>query len=317
VNVSRFRVSLFTISALVVLSSAVGAMAAEAPPTPSAGQFQAFKIGTLSAFALKDGSIQEPNDGKSFVLGESPAEVALVLEAGGASGDHFEFSIQPLLVRAGNRVLLFDSGAGINFGGTAGKLTQSMAAAKIDPASVTDIFISHAHGDHSGGLVTSRGKLTFPNASIHMSAPEWQWLSAMSPKDAKNIGLQDQPALVAAVRPKIATFQPGAVLVPGVVAAVEIKGHTPGHSAYLIGADTNTILYIGDSMHSHVVSVRKPTWKISFDTDKEVSAASRAALIARSASSGQRIYAVHFPFPGIGKITQEKDGPTWLPEELQ
>src|SRR5262249_2583610 len=145
------RRSLVTISALVFLASGVGAMAADAASTASPVKFQEFKIGTLSAFALKDGDIHEPNDGKSFVVGEPPAEVAAVLKSGGAPGDHFDFSIQPLLVRAGNRVLLFDSGAGNNFGEIAGKLTQSMAAAKIDPASVTDIFISHAHGDHVGG----------------------------------------------------------------------------------------------------------------------------------------------------------------------
>ena len=320
-RIARLRGSLVGISALLSLAIAVGAIAvgaiaADGASTASGSQFLAFKIGSYSAFALKDGDIQEPNDGKSFVVGEPPTEVAAVLKAGGAPGDHFEFSIQPLLVRAAHRVLLFDAGAGSNFGAIAGKLTQSMTAAGIDPASVTDIFISHAHGDHIGGLVTSAGKLTFPNASVHLSAAEWQWLSSMNPKDAKNIGLEDQAGLVAAIRPKVMPFQPGSVLVPGVVEAVEIKGHTPGHSAYQIGSDTHTILYIGDSMHSYVVSVRKPSWHVMFDTDQEVGAASRAALVARVASSGQRIYAVHFPFPGVGKIVQEKGGYTWVPEAM-
>jgi hypothetical protein len=48
-----------------------------------------------------------------------------------------------------------------------------------------------------------------------------------------------------------------------------------------------------------------------------VGAASRAALVARAASSGQRIYAVHFPFPGVGKIVQEKGGYTWAPEAMR
>jgi len=293
-----------------------GAIAADGAATAAGGKFQAFKIGSYSAFALKDGDIQEPNDGKSFVVGKTPAEVSAVLKAGGAPGDHFEFSIQPLLVRAGTRVLLFDAGAGTNFGAGAGQLTQSMAAAGIDSAGVTDIFISHAHGDHIGGLVTSAGQLTFPNASVHLSAPEWQWLSSMNPKDAKSIGLEDQAGLVAAIRPKVVPFQPGSVLVPGVVEAVEIKGHTPGHSAYQIGSGTNTILYIGDSMHSYVVSVGKPSWHVMFDTDQQIGAASRTALVARSASSGQRIYAVHFPFPGVGKIVQGKGGYTWMAEAM-
>jgi glyoxylase-like metal-dependent hydrolase (beta-lactamase superfamily II) len=316
-KIGRLRGSLVSISVLVYLAIGVGATAADGASTAPGSKFVAFKIGSYSAFALKDGDIQEPNDGKSFVVGEPPAEVAAVLKAGGAPGDHFEFSIQPLLVRAGHRVLLFDTGAGTNIGATAGKLTQSMAAAGMDAASVTDIFISHAHGDHIGGLVTSAGKLTFPNASVHLSAPEWQWLSAMNPKDAKNIGLQDQAGLVAAIRPKVVSFQPGSVLVPGVVEAVEIKGHTPGHSAYQIGTDANTLLYIGDSMHSYVVSVRKPSWHVMFDTDQQVGAASRSALVARAALSGQRIYAVHFPFPGVGKIVQEKGGYAWAPEAMR
>jgi glyoxylase-like metal-dependent hydrolase (beta-lactamase superfamily II) len=315
-RIGRLRGSLITTAAVVSLAIGGGATAADGAATAAGGKVQAFKIGSYSAFALKDGDIQEPNDGKSFVVGKTPAEVAAVLKAGGAPGDHFEFSIQPLLVRAGTRVLLFDAGAGTNFGAGAGKLTQSMAAAGIDSAGVTDIFISHAHGDHIGGLVTSAGKLTFPNASVHLSAPEWQWLSSMNPKDAKNIGLEDQAGLVAAIRPKVVPFQPGSVLVPGVVEAVEIKGHTPGHSAYQIGSDTNTILYIGDSMHSYLVSVGKPSWHVMFDTDQQVGAESRTALVARSASSGQRIYAVHFPFPGVGKIVQEKAGYRWMPEAM-
>ena len=60
---------------------------------------------------------------------------------------------------------LFDTGAGSNFGDIAGKLQGALAAAGEDPAKVTDIFISHAHGDHIGGLVTSAGALAFANAT--------------------------------------------------------------------------------------------------------------------------------------------------------
>src|ERR1700760_1064241 len=161
------------------------AIAAAADPT--AGQFQQFKIGTFTAISLMDGAIQETNDGKSLVMDHPPAEVAKVLKAGGAPGEHFDFDIHPLLVKADKHVLLFDTGAGNNFGPTAGKLLATMAAAGIDPSKVTDIYISHAHGDHIGGIVTPSGALSFPNGSIHMSSPEWKWLSEMQPDTAKNI----------------------------------------------------------------------------------------------------------------------------------
>jgi len=307
------KISMLALASLVV--GAVTLTVQAAPPSPGV-QYQAFKIGSYSAIALKDGAIQEPNDAKSFVVGQPTAEVAATLKNGGAPGDHFDFSIQPLLVHAGAHVLLFDTGAGNYFGDIAGKLQGSMAAAGENPAGVTDIFISHAHGDHVGGLVTPAGTLAFPNATIHMSAPDWKWLNGMNAETAKYVGITQVTALVAAIRPKVVPFEPGAVLLPGIVEAVEIKGHTPGHSAYRIGSDPNSLLVIGDAMHSYVVSVREPSWKVAFDTDQQTGAASRAALVAQSAATGQRLYAEHFPFPGVGKIVKSKKGDTWVPETL-
>jgi hypothetical protein len=60
--------------------------------------------------------------------------------------------------------------------------------------------------------------------------------------------------------------------------------------------------------------VRKPSWQTAFDSDKKAGAASRIALMAHVAASGQRLYAVHFPFPGIGKIELRKSGYVWVPE---
>jgi glyoxylase-like metal-dependent hydrolase (beta-lactamase superfamily II) len=200
----------------------LAAVAHAAPPA----HFQRFKIGTYDAVALKDGDLQVPVDGKSFVIDQPNDAVGVILKAGGAPADHFEFSIQPLLVHAGDRVLLFDTGAGAYFGDIAGELPASMMAAGEKPASVTDIFISHAHGDHVGGLVTSTGALTFPKAVIHMSAPEWQWLSSLTDDNAKIYGIQNVTVLVNAIRPKVAPFEPGADVLPGIVKAVDLKGHT-------------------------------------------------------------------------------------------
>jgi glyoxylase-like metal-dependent hydrolase (beta-lactamase superfamily II) len=306
------------ISAVTLLSlgmDAVTMTAHSASPIPAV-QYQAFKIGSYRALALKDGALQEPNDGKSFVVGQSTAEVATLLESGGAPGDHFEFSIQPLLVHAGSLLLLFDTGAGSYFGEIAGNLAGAMAAAGEHPASVTDIFISHAHGDHVGGLLTPAGALAFPNATIHMSMTEWKFLSDMSAENAKNVGIPDVTALLAAIRTKVVPFETGADLLPGIVKAIEVKGHTPGHTAYLIGSSPNTLLVFGDAMHSYVVSVRKPAWKVAFDTDQQAGAASRTALVTQVAKSGQRLYAEHFPFPGVGKIVKQKNDYAWVPESL-
>jgi glyoxylase-like metal-dependent hydrolase (beta-lactamase superfamily II) len=291
------------------------AAATPAAATPAAeSSAHEFEIGELSAVALRDGEIKFPNDGKTFAVGHPPENVAKLLSAAGLPTNELALSIQPLLVRAGDRVLLFDTGSGTNFGPTSGKLAAAMKQAAIDPASVTDVFISHVHGDHVGGLVDAGGSAVFPNATIHMSAPEWNYLKGMDEKAAANVGLPNHAALVLAVTPKIDAFAPGSELVPRVVKAVEIKGHTPGHSGYLISSGADSLLYIGDTAHHYIVSVQQPDWTIAFDGDAPTAQASRKEVIARTAETGRRIYAVHFPFPGLGKFTKQSDGFVWTPE---
>jgi glyoxylase-like metal-dependent hydrolase (beta-lactamase superfamily II) len=284
------------------------------PPPPKEANVKQFMIGALSAAALRDGTLEFPNDNKIFGVGKTPDEVGALLSAAGQPTDKIHLGLDPLLVHAGDRVLLFDTGAGSNFGPASGKLTASLAEAGDNAQSVTDIFISHVHGDHVGGLVNAEGGPTFPNAKIHISKPEWKFLSGMGAEMAKQIGVQNYDALMAAMKPRVDAFAPNAELVPGVVKAVEIKGHTPGHSGYRITSGADSLLYIGDAMHSYIVSVQKPEWPMAFDADQKAGAASRAALLAESEKNGQRIYAVHFPFPGLGKFQKQGDGYRWMPE---
>lgn len=286
---------------------------AEAPP-PKPKDAVEFKVGELSAWAVRDGALEFPNDEKIFGLGKTPEEVNAVLTAANLPTDKLQLGLQPLVVKSGDKVLLFDTGAAANFGPGNGLLTASLAEAGIEPASVTDIFISHVHGDHVGGLVNAEGALAFPNATIHISKNEWKFLTTMKPDLAKMLGLGTRDALVAAMKPKVDAFAPGAELVTGVVKAVDVKGHTPGHSAYRITSGTDSLLYIGDSMHHSVISVQKADWPMAFDADQKVGAASRVALVDELAKSGERVFAVHFPFPGIGKIQKQGDVAVWVAE---
>jgi glyoxylase-like metal-dependent hydrolase (beta-lactamase superfamily II) len=280
-------------------------------PAAAAATVRNFTLGTFSALSLLDGSLSVPNDNRVFGVGRTPAEVAAVLAEAGLPTDRLELSLQPLLVQTADRVLLFDAGAGGNMGPSAGKLSASLATAGIAPATITDIFISHSHGDHVGGLVDAAGALAFPNATIHISAAEWSYLQGMTAQKAAASGVGNHAALIPAITPKVVTFAPDAEIVRGVVKAVDIKGHTPGHSGYLISSGKTSLLYLGDTVHHFVVSVRKPDWTIAFDGDAATAQASRKALLARSAASGQLIYTYHFPFPGIGNITGSEGAYSW------
>jgi glyoxylase-like metal-dependent hydrolase (beta-lactamase superfamily II) len=279
------------------------APAVQAPAAKQAN-FHEFRIGELTAVALRDGYLEFPNDLKIFGLGHTVEEVNAVLAPAGLPTAKLKLDIHPLLVRSKDRVLLFDAGPASLFGPTAGKIANALADASVAADSVTDIFISHSHGDHIGGVVDAQGALVFPNATIHLSKQEWEFMS----------GQESYAPMVAAITPKVDAFAPDAELVPGVVKAVEIRGHTPGHSGYRITSGAASLLYVGDSMHHFVLSVQKADWPMSFDVDQVLAAKSRAALIADSAARSQRIYAVHFPFPGLGKFEARDEGFVWVAE---
>lgn len=278
--------------------AACGAAAqfSEATPKPVAAA-HTFKIGALDAIALRDGGIAVANDGTLWPT-EDKAAVAAALQAAGVPTDKVQLSINVLLVKLGARIFLFDSGDGPARNGL---LPASLAAAGVTPAQITDIVITHGHPDHIGGLVTADGKPAFPNAKVRMTEAEWAWL-------------QSRPwgERVKAVAGQVETFKPGATIAPGIT-AVEVKGHTPGHTAVLIESNGQRLLDIGDTAHQYVVSLREPEFTIEFDTDAPTSEVSRRALLERAVTEKLQIYAPHFPFPGLGSIRREGDGFAWVP----
>ena len=285
----------------VVLAACTGSPSPNAPGAMS-GRAERVHIGALEAYALEDGHLVVPNDGQLLGFGRPPGEIADVLAAAGLPRDPIRLDIQCLLVEAGDRVILFDTGTGDTSLPDTGHLMQSLALAHVAPATVTDIFISHTHGDHVGGLVTRAGALAFPAATIHMSAPEWAALQASPDADSKR--------LVAAIVVKVSAFEPGAQVLP-IVKAIATPGHTPGHSSYEIGAAPDRLFYLGDVAHHSVISVQRPAWSIQVDFDRPAAEATRREMLAKLAAGHTRVFAAHFPFPGIGRLVADGPGLAW------
>lgn len=280
-----------------------------APPAPAVAaipDIHAFRIGALEATALRDGEIVFRPSDKETSPWADVAGVTAVLTAAGQADGQVHLPIQPLLVRDGDRVVLIDSGAGGQMG-TEGRLLASLRAAGVEPGQVTDVLISHAHGDHVGGLAGADGRLTFPNAVIRMSAPEWEFARAGAAEAGAG-------PLLAAITPKVETFAPGAQVTPS-IKAVALAGHTPGHSGYEIVSGGDRLLYIGDALHSSLISVQRPELVNGWDSDSAAAIRMRQALLDRGASGSLRIYGVHFPFPGIGRFQRRDDGFVWAPED--
>jgi glyoxylase-like metal-dependent hydrolase (beta-lactamase superfamily II) len=278
-----------------------------APPTPqqtvaapAEKPVYRFKIGGLDAIALFDGQNPVENDNQTFGVGLTPQAVAAPLTAAGQPADPIMLEIHPLLVRNGDRTMLFDTGLGAG----KGQLMQSLRTAGVDPASITDVLISHGHPDHIGGLIAD-GALAFPNAAIRLSQAEWASIRAKP----------DMADLVRIITPKVQAFTPGDDVAPGVTAQ-DTAGHTPGHVAYLIADGQNQLLYTGDLMHHWILSVEHPDWKVGYDDDQAAGLKARLDEVTALRNSGAHIYAYHFPFPGLGKV-QTREGRAMFISEAQ
>jgi glyoxylase-like metal-dependent hydrolase (beta-lactamase superfamily II) len=291
--------------ALLIAAACSGSSPPTTSPTETAGRIQRFSIGDLEAYALSDGHLEVPNDGQLLGLGRPPAEIGDVLAAAGLPRDTIRLDIQCLLVKAGDRTILFDVGTGDPAVVFSGQLSHSLALAGVAPGAVTDVFVSHAHSDHAGGLITKAGALVYPAATIHLSAPEWAAFQAGTDADSKRY--------VAAIQDKVSPFEPGAQVLP-VVKAVATPGHTPGHSSYAIGTGADAVLYLGDLAHHAVISLQRPAWSIAVDADRPAAEALRQATLTALAADHTRVFATHFPFPGVGRVVADGDAFAWRPE---
>lgn len=285
--------------ASLAIGAAFAAVAVSAAPRAAAPAATPFRVGAVEVVALRDAVNVVPNDGSVFGVGRPTAETAALLSARGAPADPITLGVDQLLVRLPGRLVLIDTGLGPKANGS---LVQSLAAAGVQPGQVTDVLITHGHPDHVGGLVDAAGKSAFPRATVRMSAPEWQAIQ-------QGRGASVVPVIQAQVK----TFAPGAQVLPGIT-AVALPGHTPGHSGYRINSGEQSLLVIGDLAHSAIVSLARPDWTVKYDGDAQAGERTRTAEIARIADTQQRIFAGHFPYPGIGRIVRSGDGYAFQPE---
>jgi glyoxylase-like metal-dependent hydrolase (beta-lactamase superfamily II) len=287
------------VTALVSLALSAAAGAADTfGPSGVPPAAHSFSVGKIKLISLHDTQFVVPNDGKTFGVGVDTAKMGDLLRAAGAPTDRITLSVNALLVRTGHRVLLIDTGLGPKLHG---ELLGSLQEAGVKPAAVTDVLITHAHGDHLGGLLDADGHLAFPKAAIRMSSAEWAGMQSKGPQD-----------LVKAIASRVHTFEPGAQIAPGVT-AVALKGHTPGHVGYEIASGSERLLDIGDLAHSSIVSLAKPQWDVQFDADGALAKATRITTLKQLASDQELVFAPHFPFPGVGHIEAAGDGFTWKP----
>jgi glyoxylase-like metal-dependent hydrolase (beta-lactamase superfamily II) len=253
-------------------------------------------VGAVEVTVLSDGDLQVPID----VLAPDADPAALAaLVAGAASGEGLvTLPATPVVLRDGSETVLVDMGTGGLFGPSSGKLLESLAAAGIDPASITKVMFTHAHGDHLFGA-TRDGALQLPGAAYAIGAAEWDfWMNPaifdQLPAEMHDFARGAQANLTA-IEPSVTRLKAGDTLSPG-LAVIDTPGHTPGHMAIEI-AGGDGALVLGDVIPSVLVHFAHPEWRFGFDTVPEQATATRRTVLDHAVAEKKLLIGYHWQDP--------------------
>ncbi len=294
-----------------------GAALAEAPmvKTQAPGYYRTM-LGDFEVTAISDGTVKLPM--LKLLTNTKPEAVAKALKAGFLN-EMVETSVNTYLINTGSKLVLIDTGAAGLFGPTLGNLLTNLQAAGYKPEQVDEIYITHMHPDHVGGLM-DKTTMAFPNATLRIDKADTDyWLSdanlAAAPEGSKGFF----QGAMASVNPyvaagKLKTFSGDTELVPG-VRAVSAYGHTPGHTVYTVESKGQKLMLWGDLMHAAAVQFNNPSVTIQFDSNNKQAEAARKKAFADAAKGGYLVGITHVAFPGLGHLSANASGKgyTWVP----
>lgn len=302
-----------------LLGAALAVMALQATAaapqvkTPSPG-FYRIMLGSYEVTVLSDGVVRLPVD--KLLLNSTPQQIAEGL------AEHHQSlpvvtSVNAYLINTGSKLVMIDAGAGKLLGDGLDQLVIHLRAAGYQPEQIDEIYLTHMHPDHLGGL-TENGRARFPNALVRASQQDADfWLSESHLKQAKAQDKANFENAIAAIKPYQAAghfkpFSNDGELSPG-IAAFAAHGHTPGHSVYQVTSQGKKLLLMGDLIHVAAVQFAHPQVAISFDSDAKAAVAQRLRVFGDSARQSELVGAAHLSFPGLGYLNKQGEGYNWVP----
>lgn len=301
------------LAGLLAFPAAIIQAAAPQIKTQAPG-YHRMMLGDFEVTALSDGTVALPVD--KLLTNTTPAQVGKALAASFLKAP-VDTSVNAYLINTGTKLVLIDSGAAGLFGLTLGNLLANLKAAGYQPEQVDEVYITHMHADHVGGLMAG-DKPAFPNAIVRADRHDADfWLSAANlekaPAETKGFFQGAQASINPYVTAgKFKPFDGNTELVPG-VRAVAARGHTPGHSTFLVESKGQKLALWGDLMHVAAVQFANPAVTIQFDVDSKAAAAQRKRAYAEAATQGYLVGSSHLSFPGIGHLRADGKGYRFVP----
>jgi glyoxylase-like metal-dependent hydrolase (beta-lactamase superfamily II) len=205
-----------------------------------------------------------------------------------------------LLVQGHGKTIIVDVGAGAGhseknrqiyaFEDT-DHLLDIVREAGVDPASITDVMLTHLHFDHGAGVAEPHGdgwRLLFPQARHHVQRSQWEHAHYPNVRDRASY-YEERIRILEAERVLELHDGPWS-LGPGFDMLI-FNGHTPGQQLPLIRGPEGALFFTGDlfPFHHHV----SPPWVMSYDLQPVTTMEEKAVILDRAAAEEWTLFFEH------------------------
>jgi glyoxylase-like metal-dependent hydrolase (beta-lactamase superfamily II) len=224
--------------------------------------------------------------------------------------------LRVLLIEGDGRRILTDTGSGDQWSekeramfaletGPEPGVVSALRAGGVDPASITDVVLTHLHFDHAGG-VTRRGAdgsptLTFPGARHHLQRANWETAQAPNERERASYLARNRDPLRDLGSALLLHEGPTEIL-PGVFVEPS-EGHTAGLQTVRIGAGEGAVVYTADllPMRAHVPI----PWTMGYDLCPRTLMKEKRALLERAVKDRWIIVLEHDPGRDAVRVTED------------
>nr|WP_309099632.1 MBL fold metallo-hydrolase [Fredinandcohnia onubensis] len=185
--------------------------------------------------------------------------------------NQIELRTDPILVKAGSKNILIESGIGNgkltdklkrNFGVLEeSTIDKSLAELGLTTSDIDIVIMTHLHFDHACGLTKWKNEklvATFENAVIYASDVEWQEMRNPNIRSKATYWKDNWEA----IEHQVNTFTDKFEVVPGIT-MIHTGGHSDGHSIILLESQNEQAIHMADIMPTH--AHQNVLWVLAYD----------------------------------------------------